>query len=155
MEHKVFSRFEEDMVDTRFVHGQDSGDLYNIRLISHYSPALETLEDSAITNMNSTDSYSPEAIKKERVRRDQIRDAINTLPLDQQDQARIAEGNRQEIWEGYRRRHFEIEGEIVFLSSPVVVDRKQRWWRNRPFWSRLKRYKPGNSGLLTRKLDGG
>ncbi|RBR05478.1 hypothetical protein FVER53590_30003 [Fusarium verticillioides] len=150
MEHDVFSKFEGDMVDTSFVHGQDSGDLYNIRLISHYSPALETLEDSAITDLNSRESFSPEGIKKERVRRDQIRDAINALPLDQQVQAFIAEGNRQEIWE-YRRRH--LEGLIV-IAPPVIVDRKQRWWRNRPFWGRLKRYKPGNSGLLTRKVDG-
>lgn len=89
--------------------------------------------------MNSPGSFSLETIKNERVRRDQIRDAINALPLDQQDQARIDERNRQEIWDGYRRRYFETEGGPIFVIQQVVVDRKQRWWRNRPFWSRLKR----------------
>ncbi|KAJ4154416.1 hypothetical protein NW765_015173 [Fusarium oxysporum] len=138
-EHNVFSKFEEDIVDTSLVPGPDFGDIYNIRLISHYSSALQNLEASAIADMNSLGSFSPETIKNERVRRDQIRDAINALPLDQQDQARIDERNRQEIWDGYRRRHFETEGGPIFVIQQVVVDRKQRWWRNRPFWSRLKR----------------
>ncbi|EWY82220.1 hypothetical protein FOYG_14335 [Fusarium oxysporum NRRL 32931] len=138
-EHNVFSKFEEDIVDTSLVPGPDFGDIYNIRLISHYSSALQNLEASAIADMNSPGSFSPETIKNERVRRDQIRDAINALPLDQQDQARIDERNRQEIWDGYRRRHFETEGGAIFVIQQVVVDRKQRWWRNRPFWSRLKR----------------
>ncbi|KAG7409019.1 hypothetical protein Forpe1208_v011605 [Fusarium oxysporum f. sp. rapae] len=138
-EHNVFSEFGEDIVDTSLAPGPDFGDIYNIRLISHYSSALQNLEASAIADMNSPGSFSPEAIKNERVRRDQIRDAINALPLDQQDQARIDERNRQEIWDGYRRRHFETEGGPIFVIHQVMVDRKQRWWRNRPFWSRLKR----------------
>ncbi|EXM21376.1 Aspartic peptidase domain superfamily [Fusarium oxysporum f. sp. vasinfectum] len=75
-EHNVFSEFEEDTVDTSLVPGPDFGDIYNIRLISHYSSALQNLEASAIADMNSPSSFSPEAIKNERVRRDQIRDAI-------------------------------------------------------------------------------
>ncbi|SCO91536.1 uncharacterized protein FRV6_15664 [Fusarium oxysporum] len=138
-EHNVFSEFEEDIVDTSLVPGPDFGDIYNIRLISHYSSALQNLEASAIADMNSPSSFSPEAIKNERVRRDQIRDAIIALPLDQQDQARIDERNRQEIWDGYRRRHFEMEGGPIFVTQQVVVDWKQRRWRNRPFWSRLKK----------------
>ncbi|EXL72738.1 hypothetical protein FOPG_11792 [Fusarium oxysporum f. sp. conglutinans race 2 54008] len=126
-------------IDTSLVPGPDFGDIYNIRLISHYSSALQNLEASAIADMNSPSSFSPEAIKNERVRRDQIRDAIIALPLDQQDRARIDERNRQEIWDGYRRRHFEMEGGPIFVTQQVMVDRKQRRWRNRPFWSRLKK----------------
>lgn len=73
-----------------------------------------------------TGFFQPGDNKNERVRRDQIRDAINALPLDQQDQARIDERNRQEIWDGYRRRHFETEGGAIFVIQQVVVDRKQR-----------------------------
>jgi hypothetical protein len=49
-EHNVFSEFEEDIVDTSLVPGPDFGDIYNIRLISHYSSALQNLEASAIAD---------------------------------------------------------------------------------------------------------
>ncbi|KAH7194252.1 hypothetical protein DER44DRAFT_848371 [Fusarium oxysporum] len=109
-EHDVFSQFEEDIVGTSLVPGRDFGDIYNIRLISHYSSALQNLEASSIADMSSPNSFSPKGIKAERVRRDVIRDAINDLPPEQQDQARIDERNRQEIWDGYRKRHLERQG---------------------------------------------
>ncbi|KAH7259028.1 uncharacterized protein BKA55DRAFT_687316 [Fusarium redolens] len=138
-EHDVFSQYELDVVDNSLVPEQDFGDLYNIRLISHYSSALQYLETSSIADMNSPGSFSPEAIKAERVRRDLIRDAINALPLDQQDQARIDERNRQEIWDGYRKRHFEREGGITDSTQQVLVVRKQRWWDKGMVWRRLRR----------------
>jgi hypothetical protein len=57
-EHDVFSQYEIDVVDNSLVPEQDFGDLYNIRLISHYSSALQYLETSSIadskTNTAST-----------------------------------------------------------------------------------------------------
>ncbi|KAH7217384.1 hypothetical protein BKA60DRAFT_648649 [Fusarium oxysporum] len=49
-EHNLFSKFEEDIVDTSLVPGPDFGDIFNIRLISHYSSALQNLEASAIAD---------------------------------------------------------------------------------------------------------
>jgi hypothetical protein len=90
--------------------------------------------------VNSPGSFSPEAIKAERVRRDLIRNAINALPLNQQDQVRIDERNRQEIWDGYRKKHFEREGGITDSTQQVLVVRKQRWWDKRMVvWRRLRR----------------
>lgn len=133
-EHEVFSQFEEDIMDTSLVSGRDFGDIYNIRLvISHYSSALEHLEASSIADMNSPGSFSPEAIKAERVRRDLIRDAINALPPEQQDQARIDERNRQEIWDGYRKRHFQRKGSTGSTPQSLAVP-KQRWRGKGSVW---------------------
>ncbi|TXB95700.1 hypothetical protein FocTR4_00016012 [Fusarium oxysporum f. sp. cubense] len=53
-EHDVFSQFEEDIVGTSLVPGRDFGDIYNIRLISHYSSALQNLEASSIADSKTT-----------------------------------------------------------------------------------------------------
>ncbi|KAG9501961.1 hypothetical protein J7337_007668 [Fusarium musae] len=54
-EHKVFSQFEEDIIDTSLMPGRDFGDIYNIRLvISHYSSALKHLEASSIADSKTT-----------------------------------------------------------------------------------------------------
>ncbi|KAF5683578.1 hypothetical protein FDENT_7190 [Fusarium denticulatum] len=138
-EHEVFSQFEGDIIDTSLMPDRDFGDIHNIRLIiSHYSSALKRLEASSIVDMNSPGSFSPEAIKAERVRRDLIRDAINALPSEQQDQARIDERNRQEIWDGYRKRHFQRKGFIAPTQQSLAV-RKQRWWEKGPAWRRFVR----------------
>ncbi|KAF5669474.1 hypothetical protein FCIRC_9243 [Fusarium circinatum] len=136
-QHEIFSQFEEDIVDMGLSPGRGFGDLYNIRLISHYSLALQSLEASSIADMNSPGSFGPTAIKAERVRRDQIRDAINALPREQQDQARIDERNRQEIWEGYRKRHLERQRGDTDSTQQVLVVQKQRWWQKGPVWRRF------------------
>ncbi|KAF5586665.1 uncharacterized protein FSUBG_12052 [Fusarium subglutinans] len=136
-QHEIFSKFEEDIVDMGLFPARSFGDLYNIRLISHYSSALQSLEASSIADMNSPGSFGPAAIKAERVRRDQIRDAINALPREQQDQARIDERNRQEIWEGYRKRHLERQGGDTDSTQQVLVVQKQRWWQKGPVWRRF------------------
>ncbi|KAG4267393.1 hypothetical protein FPRO04_12953 [Fusarium proliferatum] len=125
-QHEIFSQFEGDVVDMSLIPERDFGDLYNIRLISHYSSALRSLEASSIADMNSPGLFSPGTIKAERVRRDQIRDAINALPLEQQDQARINEKNRQEIWDGYRKRHLENQEEDTDSTQQVLVVQKER-----------------------------
>ncbi|KAF4971472.1 hypothetical protein FSARC_1700 [Fusarium sarcochroum] len=99
----VFARFGNYMVDVGPITDFHLSDLYNIRLISKYSRELEALESSSINDMNSPNAFSPEAVKAERVRRDQISDEIDKLPISEQDQARIDERNRQEIWDGRRR----------------------------------------------------
>ncbi|EMT67635.1 hypothetical protein FOC4_g10005740 [Fusarium odoratissimum] len=126
-EHDVFSQFEEDIVGTSLVPGRDFGDIYNIRLISHYSSALQNLEASSIADMSSPNSFSPKGIKAERVRRDLIRDAINDLPPEQQDQARIDERNRQEIWDGYRKRHLERQGGNTDSTQRSLMSLKRGW----------------------------
>ncbi|SCN87331.1 uncharacterized protein FFB20_07912 [Fusarium fujikuroi] len=138
-QHEIFSQFEGDIIDMSLIPERDFGDLYNIRLISHYSSALRSLEASSIADMNSPGSFSPGAIKAERVRRDQIRDAINALPLEQQDQARIDERNRQEIWDGYRRRHLEKQEEDTDSAKQVLVAQKERWWEKGLVWRRFGR----------------
>ncbi|KAG4255758.1 hypothetical protein FPRO03_04706 [Fusarium proliferatum] len=138
-EHEIFSQFEGDIVDMSLIPERDFGDLYNIRLISHYSSALRSLESSSIADMNSPGSFNPGAIKVERVRRDQIRDAINALPPEQQDQACIDERNRQEIWDGYRRRHLERQEGGTDSNQQVLVVRKQRWWEKGLVWRRFGR----------------
>ncbi|CVK85845.1 uncharacterized protein FMAN_06650 [Fusarium mangiferae] len=138
-QHEIFSQFERDIIDMSLIPERDFGDLYNIRLISHYSPALRSLEASSIADMNSPGSFSPGAIKAERVRRDQIRDAINALPLDQQDQAHIDERNRQEIWDGYRKRHVETQEEDTDSTKQVLVAQKERWWEKGLVWRRFGR----------------
>lgn len=95
--------------------------------------------DTNIGVVNSPGSFSPGAIKAERVRRDQIRDAINALPLEQQDQARIDERNRQEIWDGYRRRHLEKQEEDTDSAKQVLVAQKERWWEKGLVWRRFGR----------------
>ncbi|KAF5550694.1 hypothetical protein FMEXI_3653 [Fusarium mexicanum] len=138
-EHEVFSQFEEDIIDTSLMPGRQFEDIYNIRLIiSHYSSALEHLEASSIADMNSPGSFSREAIKAERVRRDLIRDAISALPLEQQDQARIDERNRQEIWDGYRKKHFQRR-EFIDTTQQSLAVGKQRWWEKGPVWRRFAR----------------
>ncbi|PNP76546.1 hypothetical protein FNYG_09965 [Fusarium nygamai] len=138
-EHEAFSQFEEDILAANLVPGPDLGDIYNIRLIiSHYSSTLEHLEASSIADMNSPSSFSPEATKAERVRRDLIRDAINALPLEQQDQARIDERNRQEIWDGYRQRHCQRNGSTD-PTQQVLTVRKQRWFEKGLVWRRFAR----------------
>ncbi|KAF4422140.1 hypothetical protein FACUT_10749 [Fusarium acutatum] len=116
-EHEIFSQFETDIVDMSLIPERDFGDLYNIRLISHYSSALRSLESSSIADMNSPGSFSLGAIKAERVRRDQIRDAINALPTEQKGQALIDERSRQEIWDGYRKKHLEQQEGIQIPLS--------------------------------------
>ncbi|CVK85335.1 hypothetical protein FPRO06_07535 [Fusarium proliferatum] len=138
-QHEIFSQFEGDIIDMSLIPERDFGDLYNIRLISHYSSVLRSLEASSIADMNSPGSFSPGAIKAERVRRDQIRDAINALPLEQQDQARIDERNRQEIWDGYRRRHLEKQEEDTDSAKQVLVAQKERWWEKGLVWRRFGR----------------
>ncbi|KAF5987547.1 hypothetical protein FBULB1_1936 [Fusarium bulbicola] len=134
-EHEVFSQFEEDIIDTSLMPGRDFGDIYNIRLIvSHYSSALEHLEASSIADS----SFSREAIKAERVRRDLIRDAISALPLEQQEQARIDGRNRQEIWDGYRKKHFQRK-EFIDPTQQSLAVGKQRWWEKGLVWRRLAR----------------
>ncbi|KAG5758102.1 hypothetical protein H9Q72_013764 [Fusarium xylarioides] len=136
-QHKVFSQFEEDIVDMSLIPGREFGDIYNIRLIGHYSSALRSLEASSIADMNSPGSFGPAASKTERVRRDQIRDAINALPLEQQDQARIDEKNRQEIWDGFRKRHLERQSGDTDSTQQVLVVQKQRWWEKGLVWRRF------------------
>ncbi|KAF5720914.1 hypothetical protein FGLOB1_422 [Fusarium globosum] len=138
-QHEIFSQFEGDVIDMSLIPERDFGDLYNIRLISHYSSVLRSLEASSIADMNSPGLFSPGAIKAERVRRDQIRDAINALPLEQQDQARIDERNRQEIWDGYRRRHLEKQEENTNSAKQVLVAQKERWWEKGLVWRRFGR----------------
>ncbi|KAF5987223.1 hypothetical protein FCOIX_1078 [Fusarium coicis] len=136
-QHQIFSQFEQDIIDMSLIAERDFGDLYNIRLISHYSLALQSLEASSVADMNSPGSFGPAAVKAERVRRDQIRDAINALPPEQQDQARVDERNRQEIWDGYRRRHLERQGGDTDSAQQVLVVRKQRWWGKGLGWGRF------------------
>lgn len=95
--------------------------------------------DTNIGVVNSPGSFSPGAIKAERVRRDQIRDAINALPLDQQDQARIDERNRHEIWDGYRKRHVETQEEDTDSTKQVLMAQKERWWEKGLVWRRFGR----------------
>lgn len=83
---------------------------------------------------------SPCGRKAERVRRDQIRDAINALDAAQQNEAWEAEWKRRSIWDRHHEQHkrkadsedtgqalLQVEGQ--YPSNP-----KPRWWKRTFEW---------------------
>ncbi|EEU39902.1 uncharacterized protein NECHADRAFT_79593 [Fusarium vanettenii 77-13-4] len=117
-EFGVFDRFSRFLVHLDSL--PDLSELYNIRLIGKYSPELQRLETLCYNDLNSPHAFSPRAVKAERVRRDQIRDAINALPSAEQAESWVAEHRRQELWEGFRAKHRPKQGAMTTSSVPSL-----------------------------------
>ncbi|KAF4467235.1 hypothetical protein FALBO_5894 [Fusarium albosuccineum] len=131
----LFSRFNHLMANIDSF--PDLSEFYNIRLIGKYSPELSRLEEAYLDDLNSSNAFSPEAVKAERVRRDQIRDVIDTLPLSRQEQARRDENNRQEIWDRCRSQHQRKQRSDVSENGQTLPTQRSRWWELRSLRTRI------------------
>ncbi|KAF5673452.1 hypothetical protein FHETE_3366 [Fusarium heterosporum] len=126
----VFSRFNHLMIDLDSTF--DLPEFYNVRLISKYSQELARLEEESINDMNS-----PHARKAERVRRDQIRDAINTLDQMKQYEAWKEELQRRLIWDRHHEQHKLRGGSanagqaLQQVNGQYLPNSKPRWWKAR------------------------